>query len=86
MKTIIFCITLLLFSLGLQKVNAQEVASKEIELSSEERAKKFFEKEQAKIVTEEKEKLKYRIEIINGQLENGIITQEAAKKKKKGIG
>ncbi len=83
MKTIIFCITLLLFSLGLQKVNAQEVASKEIELSSEERAKKFFEKEQAKIVTEEKEKLKYRIEIINGQLENGIITQEAAKKKKK---
>lgn len=83
MKTIIFYITLSLFSLGLQEVNAQEVASKEVELSSEERAKEFFEKEKAEIVAKEKEKLKYRIEIINGQLENGIITQEAAKKKKK---
>lgn len=83
MKTIIFYITLSLFSLGLHEVSAQEVATKEVELTSEEKAKEFFEKEKAKIVTEEKEKLKYQIEIVNEQLENGIITQEAAEKKKK---
>ena len=83
MKTIIFYVSFSLFSLGLQQVNAQEEAPKAVELSSEERAKEFFEKEKAKIVTEEKEKLKYQIEIVNEQLENGIITQEAAEKKKK---
>ncbi|MBE7639699.1 hypothetical protein GUB10_05065 [Salegentibacter sp. BLCTC] len=83
MKTIIFYVSFSLFSLGLQQVNAQEEAPKAVELSSEERAKEFFEKEKAKIVTEEKEKLKNQIEIVNEQLENGIITQEAAEKKKK---
>jgi hypothetical protein len=83
MKTIIFYITLSLFSLGLQEINAQEVASKEVELTSEERAKEFFEKEKAEIVEKEKKKLKYQIERINGELERGEITKEEAEKQKK---
>ena len=83
MKTIIFYITLSLFSVGLQEVNAQEVASKEFELTSEERAKDFFKKEKAEIIAKEKEKLKYQIERINGELERGEITKEEAEKQKK---
>lgn len=83
MKTIIFYITLSLFSVGLQEVNAQEVATKEVELNSEEKAKEFFEKEKAEIVAKEKEKLKYQIERINGELERGEITSEEAEKRKK---
>jgi hypothetical protein len=83
MKTIIFYITLSLFSVGLQEVSAQEVATKEVELTSEEKAKEFFEKEKAEIVAKEKEKLKYQIERINGELERGEITSEEAEKRKK---
>ena len=83
MKTIIFYITLSLFSVGLQEVSAQEVATKEVELTSEEKAKDFFEKEKAEIVAKEKEKLKYQIERINGELDRGEITSEEAEKRKK---
>ncbi|OEY73515.1 YbaB/EbfC family nucleoid-associated protein [Salegentibacter salarius] len=83
MKTIIFYITLSLFSLGLQEVSAQEVASKGVEFTSEEEAREFFEKEKAEIVAKEKEKLKYQIERINGELERGEITSEEGEKKKK---
>lgn len=83
MKTIIFYITLSLLSVGLQEVSAQEVATKEVELTSEEKAKEFFEKEKAEIVAKEKEKLKYQIERINGELERGEITSEEAEKRKK---
>jgi hypothetical protein len=72
-----------LLSVGLQEVSAQEVATKEVELTSEEKAKEFFEKEKAEIVAKEKEKLKYQIERINGELERGEITSEEAEKRKK---
>ncbi|MBZ9728524.1 hypothetical protein LB467_02390 [Salegentibacter sp. JZCK2] len=83
MKTLIFYVTLLLFNFSIQEVSAQEIASKEVELTSEEKAKEFFEKEKAEIVEKEKGKLKYQIERINDELEKGKITKEEAELQKK---
>ncbi|WP_037319325.1 hypothetical protein [Salegentibacter sp. Hel_I_6] len=83
MKTLTFYVTLLVFSFAQQEVLAQEVASVETEISSEEKAREFFEKQKAEIVSKEKEKLKYQIERINGELERGEITKEEGEKQKK---
>ncbi|TDN84347.1 hypothetical protein DET49_11958 [Salegentibacter sp. 24] len=84
MKTIIFYITFSLFSFSVQEVAAQEGDHKGAELiSEEERTKEFFEKEKAKIIAKEKEKLKYEIERINARLERGELTNQEAEKQKK---
>jgi len=83
MKTLTFYVALLVFSFAHQQVSAQEVASAETEISSDEKAREFFEKQKAEIIEKEKTKLKYQIERINGELERGEITKEEAEKQKK---
>jgi hypothetical protein len=55
----------------------------ETEMTSEDKAREFFEKEKAEIIEKEKAKLKYQIERINGELERGEITKEEAENQKK---
>ncbi|MBZ9629315.1 hypothetical protein LB465_00890 [Salegentibacter sp. LM13S] len=83
MKTLTFYITFLVFSFAHQQVSGQEVAPVETEMTSQEKAREFFEKQKTEIIEKQKEKLKYQIERINGELERGEITKEEAEKEKK---
>lgn len=79
MKTIIIYLTLFLFSLIAGTSYSQESET----TSQESNKEKLFEKQKQEIITEEKEKLRRKVEMYNAQLENKVITQEDAEKLKK---
>lgn len=79
MKTITIYLTLFLFSLIVGTSYSQESET----TSQESNKEKLFEKQKQEIITEEKEKLRRKVEMYNAQLENKVITQEDAEKLKK---
>ena len=79
MKTIIIYLTLALFSLIATVSYSQETET----TSKENNPEKVFEKKKQEIITEEKEKLRAKVEMYNAQVENKVITQDEAEKAKK---
>ncbi len=79
MKTIIIYLTLALFSLIAITGYSQGTET----TSKENNPEKVFEKKKQEIITEEKEKLRAKVEMYNAQVENKVITQEEAEKAKK---
>ncbi|WP_300434087.1 hypothetical protein [Christiangramia sp.] len=79
MKTIIFYLALTLSSLITTTSFSQETAK----TTQTSKNKEFFEKKKQEIITEEKEKLREKVERYNAQLENELITQEEADSLKK---
>ncbi|SDS58157.1 hypothetical protein [Gramella sp. MAR_2010_147] len=79
MKTIIIYLTLALFSLIAPTGYSQETEN----LPQEKNSERIFEKKKQEIISEEKEKLKAKVEMYNAQLENKVITQDEAERLKK---
>jgi len=79
MRTIIFYLTLTIFSLIATTSYSQESDT----ISQKTNKVKLFEKEKQEILTEEKEGLREKVELFNAQLENKVITREEAEKLKK---
>ncbi len=75
MKTIILYLTLAVFSFTAQKMQCQE--------SSPKTKEEILQNKREEIIKSEKGKLRYKIETINTQLENNVITEEEAEKRKK---
>lgn len=75
MKTIVIYLALAVFSFTSQQVECQETHPKTKE--------EILQNKREEIIKSEKGKLRYKIENIQRQLENGVITEEEAEKKKK---
>ncbi|AVR47292.1 hypothetical protein C7S20_01865 [Christiangramia fulva] len=75
MKTIILYLILAVFSFTSQQLECQETSQKTKE--------EILQNKREEIINNEKEKLRFKIETINRQLENKVITAEEAEKRKK---
>lgn len=75
MKTIVIYLALAVFSFTSQEMQCQEKPQKTKE--------EILQNKREEIIKSEKEKLRYKIENINRQLENEVITPEEAEKRKK---
>lgn len=75
MKTIVIYLALAVFSFTSQQIQCQETHPKTKE--------EILQNKREEIIKSEKGKLRYKIENINRQLGNGVITEEEAEEKKK---
>lgn len=80
MKTIIFYIVLASFGLATQLSQAQT------DSTAVETKKEYLQEQREKIIQEEKDKLRAKIERINERLDEGEITKEKAEMLKRGSG
>ncbi len=83
MKTIIITLSLILFSLAMQEMQAQNDSIQSSTKDSQIIKSEFLEKQREKILEEEKGELKNKLERIQMRLDNKFITQEEADKLKK---